>query len=294
MGWVQSLGAWWTWRGWSPSASYSAGSLQLYDRYYYDYATLYRTQPNVRTLRGFLARNIAAGLRNVFPAGERIRPPAALRDHGLAQTMRDRCRQSKVTRYRLIEASWATWASTSMPSGSKCGRGPLGLLRIPPPYMVVRGGWCPPATRSLGGKRRDFSPDQIVHFRGYNPNNPTLGLSPLETLRRILAEEQAMGDYREYFWQNAARISGIIERPLEAPDWSKSAQERFMAGWAEFYSGAVNSGKTPILQDGMTFKEASFNAQQSEYLGSRKLTREECARAYHIPLPMVGILDHAF
>lgn len=43
----------------------------------------------------------------------------------------------------------------------------------------------------------------------------------------------------------------------------------------------------------MAWKEASFNAQESEYLAGRKLTREECARAYHIPLPMVGILDNA-
>ena len=32
---------------------------------------------------------------------------------------------------------------------------------------------------------------------------------------------------------------------------------------------------------------------RDEYLAGRKLTREECARAYHIPLPMVGILDNA-
>jgi len=109
----------------------------------------------------------------------------------------------------------------------------------------------------------------------------------------VLAEEQAMGDYREHFWQNAARISGIIERPLDAAEWSETAQKRFAAEWEALYTGGPNSGKTPVLQDGMTWKEASFNAQESEYLGGRKLTREECARAYHIPLPMVGILDHA-
>ena len=43
----------------------------------------------------------------------------------------------------------------------------------------------------------------------------------------------------------------------------------------------------------MQWEATSFNARESEYLGGRKLTREECARAYHIPLPMVGILDHA-
>ncbi|MBU0847634.1 phage portal protein, partial [Patescibacteria group bacterium] len=53
------------------------------------------------------------------------------------------------------------------------------------------------------------------------------------------------------------------------------------------------SGKTPVLEEGMTWKQASFSAAEAEYMAGRKLTREECARAYHIPLPMVGILDNA-
>src|SRR5262245_47773974 len=49
----------------------------------------------------------------------------------------------------------------------------------------------------------------------------------------------------------------------------------------------------PILPRGMSLKTISHTARDSEYLSARKLTREECAAAYHIPLPMVGILEHA-
>ena len=201
----------------------------------------------------------------------------------------------KVTRYRLIAALMgdlgvyfnAFWVK--LRAGDR-----LGLLRVPPPYVTVYGGLVPTGYEvSLGGRKLQLRADQVVHFRGYNAGSSVVGLSPLETLRRVLAEEQAMGDYREHFWQNAARIDGVIERPLEAPEWSETARERFRAEFGALYSGGDNSGKTAILEEGMTWKEAAFNAQESEYLGGRKLTREECARAYHIPLPMVGILDHA-
>jgi len=132
-----------------------------------------------------------------------------------------------------------------------------------------------------------------VHIRGYNPEDPINGLSPLETLRRVLAEEHAAGDYRENFWKNAARQAGIIERPAGAPDWPDTTRARFKAEFEALYSGGANSGKTAILEEGMTWKPGTFNAQESEYLGGRKLTREECARQYHIPLPFVGILDNA-
>jgi hypothetical protein len=88
-------------------------------------------------------------------------------------------------------------------------------------------------------------------------------------------------------------MNGVIERPADAPEWTQTARERFKAEFEALYAGGENSGKTAILEEGMQWKEASFNPQESEYLAGRKLTREECARAYHIPLPMVGILDHA-
>jgi len=279
---------------WSPSSSY--GSLTFYNRYAYDYATIYKTQPNVRTCVDFLARNIAQlGLHVFQRVGETDRQ--RLRDHPLAQLLaRPLPPEFKLTRYKLIESLVADlgiyfnayWLKLRVASGA------MGLLPIPPVYMTVYGTLYPTRYEiNVGTWRKTFQPAEIVHFRGYNPENPAFGLSPMETLRRILAEEHAMGEYREYFWRNSARMNGVIERPADAPEWTQTARERFKAEFEALYAGDENSGKTAILEEGMTWKEASFNAQESEYLGGKKLTREECARAYHIPPPMVGILDHA-
>lgn len=279
---------------WWPRVSY--GSLTLYDQYNYDYATIYRTQPNVRTCVDFLARNIAQlGLHVFRRVSDTDRQ--RLTDHPLARVLaRPLPADFKVTYYRLIEALMgdlgiyfnAYWLKIRVEDA------PAGLLRIPPIYVTVKGGLVPTEYKlNLGGLPKTVKPSEIVHFRGYNPESAINGLPPLETLRRILAEEHAAGDYREHFWQNAARMHGILERPAGAPEWSETARERFKAEFEALYSGGENSGKTAILEEGMTWQATTFNAQESEYLGGRKLTREECARAYHIPLPMVGILDNA-
>ncbi len=275
---------------WWPTVSY--GSLKMYDQYNYDYATLYRTQPNVRTCVDFLARNIAQlGLHVFQRVSETDRK--RLRDHPLAALIRKP--NPWTTRYRLIESLMgdlgiyfnAYWLKV------KSGDG-IALLRVPPQYVTPAGGLVPTRYEiDLGSKVLKPTPDQIVHFRGYNPESSIQGLSPLETLRRILAEEFASGDYREYFWRNAARMGGFVERPADAPEWSTDERERFRQQFEALYSGGANSGKTAILEDGMSWKQGTFSAQESEYLAGRKLTREECARGYHIPLPMVGILDHA-
>lgn len=293
---IQSVGAladiqpsWW------PLNSY--GSMQMYDRYHYDYATLYRTQPNVRVCVEFLARNIAQlGLHVFRRVSDTDRERLA--DHPLAQVLaKPLPPEFKVTRYRLIEhlvgdlgvyfnAYWLKVRRDDLPAG---------LLRIPPPYIEVEGGLVPTGYKInlIGADPMAVNVSEIVHFRGYNAESAITGLSPLETLRRILAEEHAAGDYREHFWRNAARMGGIIERPAGAPEWSETARARFKAEFEALYSGGDNSGKTAILEEGMTWRAGTFNPQESEYLAGRKLTREECARAYHIPLPMVGILDHA-
>lgn len=279
---------------WWPTNSY--GSLRMYNDYNYDYATLYRTQPNVRTCVDFLARNIAQLGLHVF---RRISDTdrERLTDHPLARVIgRPLPAEFKVTRYRLIEALVGDLGVYFNAYWLKVRRegAPVGLLRIPPQYVEVSGGILPTKYAiTLSGWRREISPSDIFHIRGYNAESPITGLSPMETLRRILAEEHAAGDYREHFWKNAARMHGVIERPAGAPEWSAPARERFKTEFEVLYGGAENSGKTAVLEEGMTWKEMSFNPQESEYLAGRKLTREECARAYHIPLPMVGILDHA-
>jgi len=289
---VQSLGAIADLQpAWSATASY--GSLRVYGQHTLAYGELYRQQPNVRTCVDFLARNIAQlGLHTYRRVSETDRQ--RVRDHPLAVLIGKP--NPFTTRYRLIESLIADmgiyfnayWLKVSQ------GNGQPALLRLPPTFVSAVGDLQPQ------GYELNFSSglvkkttDEIVHFRGYNPSSGTVGLSPLETLRRVLAEEYAAGDYREHFWRNAARMNGVIERPADAPEWSDTARKRFTSEFEQMYAGEMNSGKTAVLEEGMSWKQNTFSAQESEYLAARKLTREECARAYHIPLPMVGILDNA-
>lgn len=275
---------------------FSSYGLRFYDDFNYDYATIYRSQPNVRVCVDFLARNIAQLGLHVYRRLEND-DRERLRDHPLAILFkRPLPPEYKVTRYKLISSlvsDLGVYYNAYLLKIRQNDR-VTGLLRIPPYIVTVKGGLVPQRYQvDFSSGSKDFKPSEIIHFHGYNPESSIIGLSPLETLRRVLAEEHAMGDYREHFWKNAARMSGIIERPLTAPAWSDAARQRFKQEFEALYSGSEGSGKTAILEDGMGWKQASFSAQESEYLSGRKLTREECARAYHIPPPLVGILDHA-
>ena len=53
----------------------------------------------------------------------------------------------------------------------------------------------------------------------------------------------------------------------------------FRNAWA---SGGENSGKMPLLEDGMEIKPYQFNAQQAQYTETKQLSREDVAAAYHV------------
>jgi HK97 family phage portal protein len=283
----------------TPPALWSGGSnnsLTLYDQRQ-TYATIYATQPNVRTCVDFLARNIAQlgvhAFRRVSDT-DRVR----LANHDIVRWMK---KPNPSTRgYRLIEslvgdlgiyfnAYWAKFGYTTPDR-----RDAIGLVRLPPDQMEAIGTLLPSHfCWTTNGKTKDLPLSDVVHFNGYNPLNHLMGLSPLETLRRILAEEAASGSHREAMWRNASRIDGVIERPATAKPWTDPQKKSFREQWQSRYGGGAGSGQTAVLEDGMTFRPTSWSAKDSEYVLARKLTREECAAAYHIPLPMVGILEHA-
>ena len=273
---------------WWPGGSY--GSLRLASDYTADYETIYRTQPNVRTVVDFIARNVAQlGLHVFRRVSDTDRE--RLTGHPLAKLIGRP--NHATTRYRMIESTLIDFAVHWNAYWLKVrARGAMAVARIPPHHMAVEGGLVPTKyTLTWGGQAKEIAMADVVHFRGHG--STIRGVPPLETLRRVLAEEYEAGAYREGFWRNAARMSGIIERPSTAAAWSEAARSRFKAEFEALYSGSSNSGKTAILEEDMTWKPASFSSRDSEYLAGRKLTREEVARAYHVPLPMVGILDHA-
>jgi HK97 family phage portal protein len=271
-------------------------SLTLYDRHQ-AYATIYATQPNVRICVDFLSRNCAQLAPHAF---RRVSDTdrARLVDHELARWLGKP--NPATRRYRLVENLMgdlgiyfeAYWLKVRYLDAQR--RTAIGLVRLPPEEMHVEGGLLPSEfVWTSNGREKPFAPSEIVYFNGYNPCNKLRGLSPLETLRRILSEEVAAAENREQYWRNASRMEGIWELAKDAPNWTEPQQQSWRRQWQEFAGGGSKAGMTAVGPRGASYKPTSFSAKDSEYIQGGKLRREVCAAAYHIPQPMVGILEHA-
>jgi HK97 family phage portal protein len=245
------------------------------------YSEIYRKQPAVRTVVNFLSSQIASLNAKVY---ERVsdNDRRELDDHPLA--VRLRAPNDESTRFRHMRDTVADLAVYDRAFWWKqfSGGEIVNLQRLSPAKVDVA---------RLDGRSvyrlvesgRVIPREELVVFQGYSPTGDDLGVSPMETLRRVLAEERAAVLNREMMWRNAARQSTVLTRPPSppAPEWSDEARERFRSDWEATMTGAPNSGRTAILEDGMTANTLSaFSPKEAEYVTGRKLTYEEVALAY--------------
>ncbi|MEU1496062.1 phage portal protein [Streptomyces sp. NPDC005732] len=268
--------------------SYAAMSLRAAP---WEYETIWRTQPQVRTVIAFLARNIAQlGVHVYRRVSDTDRE--RLTQHPLAQLLDSPL--LGMTTYRFIERLVSDVALYDNWYGIKLKlNGRLRILPVPPTLIRPYGGnWIRPEKyETAGGK--DFEPDQVIHIHGYSPTDLTYGESPIESLRDLLLESSEASKQRRQMWKAGARLTGVLVRPPDAPDWNEKERRRFREMWRQFSEGGGTAGGTALLEDGMDYKPIGFNPEQAQYIEARKLSREEVSAAYFIPPPLIGILDHA-
>ncbi len=256
------------------------------------YARIWKSQPWVRTAVDFLARGIA-GLPLHVLRRESDTDRTRLTDHGLAAWVAAPNRAQ--TRFKFFEElvqDLGTYG-TAIRIKVRPRTGPeLETVRVPPEAVEVIGDWFPEAYRiQLRDRRITLRASDVFAVGFWDPENPLGSTSPIETLRQVLAEDSARGEYRENFWRRGAKPSAVIEQ--EGRGLSPEQITEWQSEWARLYAGAKRAGGVPLLEPGMKWKETGYSAVDSDLNADRKLTREEVGAAYHVPAPFLGLLDDA-
>lgn len=262
---------------------------------------LFRTQPYLRTVVTFLARNIAQlGLHGF----ERVSDTDRRRVHDDPLVRLLKRPNSYMTTYDLvfsIVANVALYdefvAAVLVDSKSDSG---WTIQPIDPMWIVKRGGasaftveWIEFQRPGSTDKVR-MNIEDLLWIKGWNPGNPRYGSSPVESLKQILSEQISAQVFRQQMWARGGRIGGYLTRPQGAT-WDAETRNRFQTQWQAKFAGntAAAAGATPILEDGMTYQKERFNAHEEEFVEGSKLALSTVASVYHVNPTMVGLLDNA-
>lgn len=133
------------------------------------------------------------------------------------------------------------------------------------------------------GQMVEVEDKDFVMFRMYSPGNPGGWQSPCAALKQTLSEQIQADRFRKEIWRSSGRFNAYITRPKDVQPWSDHDRKRFLTAFREGWGAAgENTGKMPLLEDGMEIKPYQFNAKEAQYAETKQLSREDVAAAYHV------------
>src|SRR5699024_7208851 len=110
------------------------------------------------------------------------------------------------------------------------------IVRLPVPWVTPTGGDAlgpehyilqrpgDPTTRLIPA-------EMVVDFGDWEPTSLYGGSAAIDALRDILYEQVSAAEYRRQMWERGGRVSAVLKRPKDAPNWSAEAAERFREDW---------------------------------------------------------------
>lgn len=133
-----------------------------------------------------------------------------------------------------------------------------------------------------------FPETEIVPFRRYNPENTMRGLSRMEPLRQTLMNEDSIRKAARSLSDNLLRPSYVLTTPKVLGDAGFQRLEKAIQG----SSGMDNAGNVLLLEDDVTATRMQLDAEEMQYIETRKLHRDECFEVYDLNPAAAQINDN--
>ncbi len=133
--------------------------------------------------------------------------------------------------------------------------------------------------------------EDIIHITDLLEPGALRGMSRVSKLSDALGVASALQSYAATFFGQGATTAGVIEfpGPLLTAEQAKTLQD----GFDSRHKGWRKAHKTGILSGGATYKQTTVPNDSAQFLESRRFAVEEIARAFNIPLHMLGVPDTA-
>lgn len=141
----------------------------------------------------------------------------------------------------------------------------------------------------LDGSKIYLGRRDVFHLHGLSGDG-LIGYSVIEFAARSLGTTIGADRYAGRFYRNGAVPSGVVETDhiVDEETW-----EKFKSRMEESHAGSGNAHKLMLFEAGLKWKQTALNAEQSQFLESRRFQIGDVARWFGVPPHMVGDLEKA-
>lgn len=260
----------------------------------FDPLAIWKTQPAVRRVIGFAARNIASVPWHAYQRTsdtDRTRRADSQIEQLLNKPAKFRSGYNMMETLVIDKLLYDRWCLIFAPADAD---GPARLVRIPPKLLEIQSNWLGEATKIILLTPPDVPDLDITNAPmaiswGWSGSSAG-GISPIVTIAEILAESRRAVEWRKDIWENGPKISGLLKHAGEFK--SETKRDRFLEEWKSWKS--VRGG-TPILENGMEYEQlTSLSPKEARDIEGRQLTDIEVATMYHIPPELLGLREGTF
>lgn len=141
---------------------------------------------------------------------------------------------------------------------------------------------------SIDGSVEEINRDDLFHLPGFTVDG-MFGVSAIEYGAEVIGSAQAGNSAANRTFRN-----GLLPTVAFKIDKFLTPQQRedFRSNLSSI-SGALNAGKSPLMEGGMSAEEIGIKPSDAQLLESRAYSAEEVCRWFGVPPTMVGLADKA-
>lgn len=168
---------------------------------------------------------------------------------------------------------------------------PLQLLRLAPQYTeVIPGEKGELISHYLykvpGNPAVKIQPERVIHWKGANPHDAYRGAGIIAMGPRVFDGEIALTDTKAAYYENGARLEGVLEAEQAISDSNAAKLRRQFAG---IYAGAKQAFQVAVLGRGLTYKPIQSDAQKAEFGEMSNQSRDRILAMFRMPKVMLGL-----
>ncbi|WP_263079235.1 phage portal protein [Endozoicomonas sp. Mp262] len=141
------------------------------------------------------------------------------------------------------------------------------------------------------GSYQKLTQDDVWHVRIFPEcGDGFLGVNPIEKTRRTFELASNAEEWGDNLFKNGTVTSGVLSTDQKMTD---EAFDRLRKSFDERHSGIASVHRPMILEMGLDWKQMSMNAEDSQFLETRKFQKDEICSIFRVPPHMIANLERA-
>lgn len=139
------------------------------------------------------------------------------------------------------------------------------------------------------GKAYKFLPEEVIHFKTFNPIYPLRGMSRITASAMGVTQDLYAQMHNTSLLKNHAEPGGVIHTDQGLQD---DERKQLLRNWHERHKGPLNRGNVAILEGGVTFTATTLTQKDMEFIEQRRWNREEILAVIGpLPKSILSITD---